>query len=163
MLVAVLSDIHDNISHLLTALALAEERGCRHLFVTGDIATLSTLRTLREEWEYEIDLVFGNNEWNRAEHLRLAEQFHHCRHHGDTADFSLDGRHILLTHYPQVAEQALQRGGYDAIFYGHTHKAELRVGRHGIIANPGEIDGVRNAPSFAVYDTANNSLIFCRV
>ena len=160
MLIAVLSDIHDNISNLLAALALAEQQGCSHLLVTGDLATLSTLRTLREEWEHGIDLVFGNNEWNRAEHLRMAEQFHHCRHHGDTADITLDGRHIFLTHYPHIAEQAMQSGEYDAVFYGHTHRAELRQGKSGIIANPGEIDGVRRPPSFAVYNTANNSLTF---
>ncbi len=163
MLIAVLSDVHDNISHLLTALALAERQGCRHLLLTGDLVSLSTLRTLREEWEYGIDLVFGNNEWNRAGHLQLAEQFHHCSHHGDTADITLEGRRIFLTHYPQIAEQAARSGLYDAVFYGHTHRAELQKREHGIIANPGEIDGVRQPPSFAVYDTADNSLTFSRV
>ncbi len=163
MLVAVISDVHDNITNLLTALAIAEQKGCRHLLLTGDIASLSTLRTLREEWEYGIDLVFGNNEWERAAHLQLAEQFHHCRHHGDSADFTLEERRIFMTHYPHIAEQALLRGDYDAVFYGHTHYAEQRVGKKCLIANPGEIAGVRGKPGFAIYNTADNSLRFCHI
>lgn len=163
MLVAILSDVHDNITNLLTALAIAERQGCRHLLLAGDIATLSTLRTLREEWEYGIDLVFGNNEWERDAHLKLAEQFHHCNHHGDCADFTLEERRIYMTHYPHIAEQALLRGGYDAVFYGHTHYAEQRIGKNCLIANPGEIAGVRGEPGFAIYNTADNSLRFCKI
>lgn len=163
MLTAVLSDIHDNISNLLTALWQAEKAGCRHLLFTGDIAELSTLRTLREEWEYGIDMVFGNNEWDRGAHIRLAAQFHNLKHHGDIADFMLDGRRIFMSHYPHEAERALHSGLYDAVFYGHTHKAELREYGNALIANPGEICGVRCSPSFAVYDTSTNTLTYHRI
>ena len=158
MHIAILSDIHDHTHNLLVALLRAEELGCTHLLYTGDMAGLTTFRTMREEWEHGIDLVFGNNEYDRLSFLRLAEQFHHTCHHSDTADILLDKRRIFLTHYPHIAEQAAQRGCYDAVFYGHTHYAEQHYCGNTLVANPGEIAGVRSAPSMAVYDTVTNSL-----
>ncbi len=160
MLVAVLSDIHEHTTNLLTALAMAEQLGCTHLFCTGDLATLTTFRTLREEWPHGIDLVFGNNEFDRHSFLRLAELFHHTSHHSDAADIDLDSRRVFLTHYPQVAAQAARSGKYDAVFFGHTHRAEQQFCGSTLLANPGEIAGVRSAPGFAVYNTTTNSLTF---
>ena len=158
MLVALLADIHDHTDNLLTALYRAEELGCTHLLFAGDMAGLTTFRTLREEWNGGIDLVFGNNEFDRASFLRLAEQFHHTCHHGDAGDIELDGRRIFLTHYPTIARQAACSGQYDAVFYGHTHTAAQQLCGNTILANPGEIAGVRQSPGFAVYDTSTNCL-----
>lgn len=158
MLVAILSDVHDNTTNLLAALAEAEEQGCRHLLFTGDMTMLSTFRTLREEWQYGMDLVFGNNEFNRGDFFRLAELMPDTRLHGDEADITLADRRIYLSHYPHLAAQALNSGQYDAVFYGHTHTAHQQLVGRTLLANPGEICGVRSKPSYAVYNTDDNSL-----
>lgn len=163
MLIALMSDIHDNTTNLLLALAEAERMGCTHLLFTGDMATLSTFRTLREEWPHGIDLVFGNNEFDRRTFMQLAEQFHDTCHHGDTTDIDLAGRRIYLTHYPHIAAQAAQTGLYDAVFFGHTHFAEQHTCGKTLLANPGEIAGVRSASGFAVYNTQDNSLTHHRL
>ena len=64
MRIALCSDIHDHITHLLLALETARSAGCTHLLFMGDMAELSTFRTLLEEWGHPIDLVFGNNEYH---------------------------------------------------------------------------------------------------
>lgn len=158
MLAAVFSDIHDNIDNLLTALYRAEQLGCVHLLFAGDMASLTTFRTLREEWTGGLELVFGNNEFDRLSFLRMAEQFSHTCHHGDAADISLGGRRIYMSHYPTAAMQAARSGLYDAAIYGHTHRAALEYCGRTLLANPGEIAGVRRMPSFAVYDTDANML-----
>lgn len=160
MLIALLSDIHDNTDNLLLALATAEKLECKHLLFTGDITSLYTLRTLREEWPYGIDLVFGNNEWDHRSHIRLAEQMHDMCHHGYTADISIDNRRIFLTHFPQDATKAILSRNYDAVFYGHTHIAEQHLHGNTLAANPGEVAGVRRSPSFAVYDTTAHSISY---
>lgn len=160
MLIALLSDIHDNTDNLLIALATAEQLGCKHLLFAGDITSLYTLRTLREEWPHGIDLVFGNNEWDHRSHIRLAEQMHDMCHHGYTADISIDNRRIFLTHFPQDATKALLSRNYDAVFYGHTHIAEQHLHGNTLAANPGEVAGVRRRPSFAVYDTSAHSISY---
>lgn len=158
MLIALFADIHDHTDNLLTALYRAEELGCTHLLFAGDMAGITTFRTMREEWRGGIDLVFGNNEYDRCSFLRLAEQFHHTCHHGDAGDLQLNGRRIYLSHYPAAAAQAVSSGLYDAVFYGHTHAAMKQHCGKTLLANPGEIAGVRHPPGFAVYDTHTNSL-----
>lgn len=159
MLAVLLSDIHDHISNLLIALAEAEELGCRHLLCTGDIASLSTLRTMREAWPFEMDLVFGNNEYDHACFQRLASTMPDTQLHGDEAKILLNTRRLYLTHYPHLATKAAATGQYDAVFYGHTHQAQQQLIGRTLLANPGEICGARNAPSFATYNTATNQLI----
>lgn len=159
MNIALLSDIHDHTLHLLLALQRALEEGCERLFFMGDMARLETFSVLRHEWTAPIDLVFGNNDFDRTSFLHMAETFSQTTHHSDTADTEADGRRIAFTHYPTPARKLADLDCYDAVFYGHTHVAhQERCGRT-LLANPGEIQG-RYAVSFAVYNTATNTVRF---
>lgn len=158
MRVALLSDIHDHITHLLQALLAAREHECTHLLYMGDMARLSTFRTLREEWSYAIDLVFGNNEYELAAFQRAAQQWRSTTLHGDSADVMLDGRRIYLTHFPWTAAKAAESGEYDAVFFGHTHVPEILNMGNTLIANPGEVYGRQGAPTIGVYDTESNTV-----
>lgn len=154
---ALFSDIHDHTANLLAALRLAEQEGCSHLLFMGDMVGLETFRTLRAECAWPIDLVFGNNEYDRAEFLRMARALAHTTHHGDVGDISLEDRRVAFTHYPQRAEILAKTGLYDAVFFGHTHAAcQLARGRC-LLANPGELAG-RRVPGFAVYSTETNTV-----
>lgn len=163
MLIALISDIHDNENHLLEALHVAERCGCRHLLCMGDLCELSTLRLLRDNWSHPIDLVFGNNEYDRRSHLSLASGMQGVKHHGDLADITIDSRRIHLSHHKEDASRAIHTGLYDAVFFGHSHAQErLRVGNT-LVANPGEICGNRHPAGFAIYDTATNEVTMRRL
>ncbi len=157
MLVALLSDIHDHTTHLLLALHAARQEGCTHLLFMGDMASASTFRTLREEWQHGIDLVFGNNEYELGVFRQMAEKWPLTTLHGDEADITLDGRRIFLTHLPWAATKAAESGRYDAVFFGHTHCAEQRQVGSTLVVNPGEVYGRQGTPSIGVYDTATNT------
>ncbi len=159
MLVALISDIHDHSTHLLLALTRARELGCTHLLCMGDIAGLSTFRLLCEEWERGVDIVFGNNEWHRESFLRVADEYPHATHHGDAATVTLGGRSLFFCHYPHVAARAAASGRYHAVFFGHTHRAELHPATASapLLLNPGDVQGRYGHPSMAMYDTENNS------
>ncbi len=160
MLVALISDIHDRTTNLLLALARAQELGCSHLLCMGDVAEISTFRLLCEEWQQGVDVVFGNNEWHRESFLRVADEYPHATHHADMASISLGGRLIFFCHYPHVAARAAESGRYDAVFFGHTHRAEIHpalAGKSPLIVNPGDLQGRCGRPSMAVYDTECNS------
>lgn len=164
MLVAVLSDIHDHITRLLAALAHAQAAGCTHLLFTGDMAELSTFRLLAEEWPHGVDAVFGNNEFERTAFARFARTRSNIHLHGDAADILLDGRHIYLCHYPVLAAKAAAGGGFDAVFFGHSHQAEYAVSGTCLLANAGEVCGERyGCPSIGIYDTADNSFTLQRI
>lgn len=163
MLVALLSDIHDHTTHLLLALHAAREQGCTHLLFMGDMAGISTFRTMREEWPHDIDLVFGNNEHETGAFTRMARQWDRTRLHGQEGDIMLDGRRLYFTHLPWHATRAAECGLYDAVFFGHTHTPEmLSVGKT-LLVNPGEVYGRQSKPSIAVYDTQTNSASFVRI
>lgn len=153
MRIAILSDIHDHTTHLLLALHAAREAGCEHLLCLGDLAMFSTFRMLCEEWTQALDVVFGNNEYDRQAFYRVAEQYPHVCLHGDTAELRLGQRLFFMCHLPWTAQKAAQRGIYDAVFYGHTHCAAVeQIGKVPLI-NPGEIYGRQEKPGFAVLET----------
>lgn len=158
MRVALLSDIHDHVTHLLLALEAARSQGCTHLFFMGDMAELSTFRLLCEEWEHPIDLVFGNNEYQQADFYKLAATREHTPLHGDTADIRLDGRRCFFCHLPGAAQAAAASGLYDAIFHGHTHRAFIRQLGSTILMNPGELQGRQSTPSIGIYDTTAHAV-----
>ncbi len=159
MLVALFSDIHDHLGNLDIALQRAEAHGCEHLLFLGDMAAAATFRHLLMHWHKGIDLVFGNNEWERELFELLAQSRQSVNIHGDAGEVELSGRRLFLTHQPRHAERAVLLGNYDAIFYGHTHCADLRpASAHSpLIVNPGDIQGRYGKPSFAVYSTDDNS------
>ena len=163
MLVALLSDIHDHTTHLLLALQAAKEAGCSHLFFMGDMAGISTFRTLREEWPHGIDMVFGNNEYEIKSFERLADQWDQTTLHGYEAELELDGRRIYFTHLPWAALRAADSGRYDAVFFGHTHQAEQMLRGQTLLTNPGEIQGRQGAPGIGIYDTVSNSVRFLSI
>ncbi len=160
MLIALISDIHDRSMNLLLALERARELSCEHLLCMGDLATIATFRLLCEEWTQGADVVFGNNEWHRDCFLRVADEYPHVTHHGDAASLKLGGQRIFCCHYPHVAARAAASGRYDAVFFGHTHRAELHPATAGgspLLLNPGDIQGRYGKPCMAIYDTAANS------
>lgn len=158
MRVALLSDIHDHTTNLLLAVNAARMEQCTHMLFMGDMVTLSTFRTLREEWEHHIDLVFGNNEYEISAFQRAAQQWHRVTLHGACADITLDSRRIFFCHLPQIAEKAIESGNYDAVFFGHTHVPQLRKLGNMLVVNPGEVCGRRGKPGIGIYDTESNSV-----
>lgn len=163
MKVALLSDVHDRTNNLLAALYMAAEHGCQHLLYLGDIVEMSSFMLLAEEWTQPLDIVFGNNEIDRSTFYTAANAMPHVTHHGDEGVLSLDERNIYISHYPWAALKAAESGSYDAVFYGHTHVADEQNLHHTLLVNPGEVGGVRRQPSFAIYDTTDNTVRFIRI
>ncbi|MBR5212641.1 MAG: metallophosphoesterase family protein [Akkermansia sp.] len=163
MKIALLSDVHDRTENMLLALHAAKEAGCTRLFFMGDIVEISTLKLLLEEWQMPADIVFGNNEYDRAAHQRIASLFSDAVHHGDEAALEIEHRNIYFTHLPYRASAKAESGNYHAVFFGHTHVAEKFIHIGTLVVNPGEVGGVRRPPGFAVYDTATNDVSFYRI
>lgn len=158
MRLALLSDIHDHTMHLLLALEEARRQGCTHLLFVGDMVGASTFHTLREEWSYPIDLVLGNNEYELTSFRQMAQVWPQTTLHGYMGRVCIGGKVICFTHLPWDAHKEAATGKYDAVFYGHTHKAEVSMLGNTILANPGEIQGRSGKCSFAVYDTETNKV-----
>ncbi|MBR2314231.1 MAG: metallophosphoesterase family protein [Akkermansia sp.] len=163
MLIALFSDIHDHTTHLLLAVHAAKSRGCAHILFMGDMVSSSTFRILREEWTGGIDLVLGNNECEHDTFQHMAGQWPQTRFHHYLGNIIMDGRKLFFTHLPRDAAKAAGSGKYDAVFFGHTHQAEvLQVGST-TVANPGEIYGRQSSPTIGIYNTSSNTVEIIRI
>jgi putative phosphoesterase len=151
MIVAVLSDIHDNIWKLESVLKRTGQADA--LIFCGDFCAPFTLAQIAEGFLGPIHVVWGNNDgdkWLLTKHAALGN---HITLHGDLAEIDLEGCRIAVNHYPQIARPLAESGAYDAVFYGHDHRPhQERVGNT-LLLNPGEVMGRFGNSTFAQYDT----------
>lgn len=157
MEIAIVSDIHDNLSHLNTVLDLCKSREIGHIICCGDWCSPLIISALGESG-LNVYVVFGNNDGDRFNMTKLAQQYPNIRIYGEYIGdeeniLILDSVRIGVSHYPFYAKTMVKTGWYDAVFYGHTHTYEKQKFGKSLLLNPGEVAGIFNAPSFAVYDT----------
>ncbi len=159
----VVSDTHDNIKRLTDYLESLDTsgRGIRWLIHLGDIVSPFTLRRLARAAAgkgLSVIAVFGNNCGEKLGLLRVAgESGVSLGEPPRTVE--LDGRRVLLVHGFGSKENTLEiinalavSNKWDAILYGHTHEADLRVANGTLILNPGDAGGNLEKPSIAVLD-----------
>ena len=153
MLIAVLSDIHDRLDHLETALAGVRERRCEQVLFLGDFCAPFSLNALAEGFEGPVDAVFGNNDGDPFLLCQIAAKNSGVTLHGQYAELELGGRRIAINHYPDISKRIAESGAFDAVFSGHDHLQYQHRFGDTLWANPGEIMGRFGEPSWGLYDT----------
>jgi putative phosphoesterase len=151
MLIAVLSDCHDNIWNLekvLPKLGKAEA-----VLFCGDFCAPFTLKMLAEGFPRPIHAVFGNNDGDVFLMLTVAKQVGNVTFHKPIAQLELGGKRIAVAHYPELGEALALSGKYDAVFSGHNHQEQVMTVGPTLWGNPGEVMGRFGKPSFGMYDT----------
>jgi putative phosphoesterase len=137
MLVGILSDTHDRIPALVTALDLLRGRGVEHYIHCGDVGGESVLDRLAG---LPGTFIWGNNDWDvrsledYAATLKLT-----CA--GRFADLTLGGKRFAVTHGddPAAKRRVLDSQEFDYLLQGHTHLFDdQRIGRTRLI-NPGAL------------------------
>jgi len=152
MKIAVLSDIHDNIWNLKKVLKQIKKEKCKAILFCGDYCAPTVVKLIIE-LKLPTYAVFGNVDGAHYEITKLVGNLPYYHQFKEMAEIELEGRKLALCHYPQLAEGLAHTGKYDAVFHGHTHKAEQKnIGRT-LIANPGEIMGMKGKCTFGIYDT----------
>jgi putative phosphoesterase len=157
MVFGVLSDIHDNLKNLATAIDLLKARQVNELVFCGDFCAPFAAKQLAEGG-FKVHAVFGNNDGDRYMIQKVTSGFPdfqiYGEYIGDTENLlTIDGTRIAVTHYPFYAKSLAKTGWYDCVFYGHNHKADKQKFGNCLLMNPGEIAGVFGQPSFAVFNT----------
>lgn len=152
MLVAVLSDIHDNIWNLAGAIERVNELGAGVLIFCGDFCAPFTLAQLAAGFAGPIHCVLGNNDGDPRLLVQNAAAAGNVTIHGQYAELPIDGRLIAVNHYPEIAHQLAESGRFDLVCYGHDHVAHVKQVGATVLANPGEVMGRFGRPSFGIYD-----------
>ncbi|MFP4476099.1 MAG: YfcE family phosphodiesterase [Desulfatibacillaceae bacterium] len=157
MLLAVMSDSHDNIWNLEKALAEAGDRGCSVIIHCGDFVAPFSLKQMADSG-LPVYAVFGNNDGDRFLLTRTAAAATTPVHLFDPVGLFADGAfNVAFTHHPEVGLGLASTGDYDAVFHGHTHLHYSQRINDTLLLNPGEIMGKEGNPGFCVVDTGTGS------
>lgn len=153
MLIAVLSDCHDNIWNLEKVLPKLDKADV--VLFCGDLCAPFTLKMLAEGVSPRpVHVVFGNNDGDELLMLTVAKQAGNVTPHKPIAQLELGGKRIAVAHYPELGEALALSGKYDAVFSGHNHQSQVITVGPTLWGNPGEVMGRFGKPSFGMYDTA---------
>jgi putative phosphoesterase len=140
MLIGVLSDSHDHLGNLAKAVRVFSERKIGALLHAGDLCSPFVFRHLRELTPFapRMYAVFGNNDGDRVLLTNKGAGF--CVFRDGVHTLELEGRRIVMMHYPDVAESLHRSGDFDLVIYGHNHQARVE-GTGRVLLNPGTCSG----------------------
>jgi uncharacterized protein len=158
MLLALLSDTHDNVRATQAALALLQPLHPAAYLHAGDLVDPAMLAHFAGLAPFHF--VFGNNEYDHAALRALASSLNlHC--HGDLADLTFAGKRLAMLHGDDDAlfSRLVRSGDYAYIIHGHTHaRHDARVGPTRIIS-PGALHRAKHK-SVALLNVATDDLRF---
>ena len=149
MKAGILSDSHDQRDAVEDALALFREEGVGIILHLGDVCAPGMLAAYRASGIPLVG-VFGNNDCDRE---GLQEATGGAFHDGPFVHEAF-GRRILMAHTFRELEPELgERGRFDLVLFGHTHRSlTMHVGK-ALVLNPGESCGlIRGKRTCAVVD-----------
>jgi len=152
MKIAILSDIHDEASHL--ARALEKARGADVLVCCGDLCSPFILQDLGRGFSGPVHVVFGNNDGDLFRMTGMATQFPQMILHGEYAELDFDGVSFSVNHFDHIGRSIAKGEKYDVVCFGHNHEFEISSVGKTLVINPGEVYGKRKgAATFVIYDT----------
>ncbi|MBI2549758.1 metallophosphoesterase [Candidatus Woesearchaeota archaeon] len=160
MKIGVISDTHDQRLRILEAIGVFNKEKVGLVVHCGDwVSPFSAARF--SALKCPTKGVFGNNDGDKNMHRERNGGFiEYC---DEKMEIAVDGRKIFVTHghIPQLLENALKSGKYDAVFSGHTHIAHVKNEGKTLWLNPGTLvdetsDKIKGM-GIAVYDTATNN------
>jgi len=152
MLIAILSDSHDNIWKLDCALALMSDVDV--LIHCGDLCSPFVVKKLGEVFDRRpVHIVWGNNDGDVRLICQIASQYEKMFLHGALAQLEIDCVRIAVNHYPEIAWGLAASGAFDLVCYGHDHTVHHSLVGDCLLLNPGELMGMYGQSSYALYDT----------
>ena len=158
MLIAAITDTHENHPLIEKAKSSLKAKGCQRVIFMGDFIAPPALRRLGDVG-LPIDAVYGNNDGERYGLLLSSQKYPGFTIHGEYVELTIDSRKIFLTHYPIYARHAAMTGLYDAVFYGHEHgAAKVETIGKTLLVHPGTLMSTTAPMSYGVYNTTSNTI-----
>lgn len=141
-MIGILSDSHDNMNAIRTAVELFNRKKVSTVLHAGDIISPFTA-TAFSKLDADMYFVFGNNDGDR---LLLKQKYEEIGAEccGDFGDLEIEGKRIALLHgiYEAPVQALAESGDFDVVIRGHTHHAGVTKINNTLLINPGETAGV---------------------
>ncbi|MDC0325183.1 YfcE family phosphodiesterase [bacterium] len=156
MKIAIISDIHDQLTQLKKALVILKDADV--LLCCGDLCSPFIIKALGEGFSKPIHIVFGNNDGDLFRITQNSRPYAHIKLHGELAQLELDGMRFGMQHFDNIARLLADSGKFDVMCFGHNHQFEISSSGPYQLINPGEIYGGLSGHSTAViYDTKSRT------
>jgi putative phosphoesterase len=162
MKIGIISDTHDNLTNLETALEILRAEGVTTILHCGDLCGLAIVRLMAE---FDVWIAQGNMD----RHLGLAQAVDGTLGEGRLAWLqqpTVDGYSLAMIHgdNEEVLGNLINSGRYAYVFYGHTHRRRDRPAGRTRAINPGALGGRRwQSRSFCILDLATGKARFVEI
>jgi len=161
MKIAVLADLHDNLTSWQIIAQQLKEKGVEAIFFCGDVAKFSTLQKICQDFSGNVYYVKGNSDLEDSS--QQAEKISNLHYFSEIGEIEIDGKQIAFVHSPQQANNLAYSQKYDYVLFGHAHvQVQQQVGKT-ILLNPGTAGGVFQYPSYAIINLVNKKVKFKRI
>lgn len=161
MKIAIISDVHDHLDNLGKVLNYCENSDITRLICCGDFCSPFVVSALGESG-INVYAVFGNNDGDRFAMREIAMNYPNIQLFGEYIGeesnlLEFDSLSFGVTHYEFYARTMVKTGWFEAVFFGHSHTYHKQKYGSSLLMNPGEVAGLFNNPTFAVFDTETKS------
>ena len=164
MLIVIISDTHDNIPNITKVLNYCREHKIEKMIHCGDLATMETLDYLNDNFQGEIFFAFGNMDQGHVAEYDFSEnEYRGTKIFPEFGSKNFDNIRTAFVHYPDVARRLCETNKYDFVFYGHTHKPWEEKVNECRMLNPGNVANQYYPPTFATWNTTDNSFKLIRI
>lgn len=163
MLIAIISDIHNNTVNLGKVLNYCQENNISTIICCGDLASEETLDFLNDNFSGTIHYTFGNMDEGQLRNFEFTPKYKNTFLYKDFGKTEINSFRIAFVHYPDRARELCLTGKYNLVFYGHTHKPWTEKINSCMMLNPGNVAGEIYLPTFAVWETKDASFKLVRV
>lgn len=158
MIVAVMSDSHDNIWNLRKAIKIIREQEAGMIIHCGDFVAPFMLTEL-DEASIPVHAVFGNNDGDQYLLTKFSlTTLSNITLHGLVGEVNINGFNIGFTHQGIVGEGLAAGSNYKMVCFGHSHKYLLKNIGQTVLLNPGEIMGKDGLGGFCLVDTETREI-----
>lgn len=147
-MLAVFSDLHKNYLNLEKFLNYLKEQNIKIAIGCGDTEEKELLEKILQD-NIKLFYALGNadyfskNDLAENNNLEIGKDF---------LKIKIGSLKIACTHYPQEAQKLALNNQLDFVFFGHTHKPEIKKINSTVLLNPGTLGGIYYQPSFALVD-----------
>lgn len=155
MLIAIISDIHDNIANLERFLEWAKTKKISKIICCGDVTSTDTLEVMSGKFTGTVEIVKGNAEIYSDKDIK---RYPNIKLHGRAGIIKVGETNLGFCHEPFLIKKVLEKGRPEIIFYGHTHKPWKEIKDGVNCVNPGTLGGVFQKATFASFDTGEKKL-----
>lgn len=163
MLIAIISDAHNNLVNLEKVLNYCREKDIETIICCGDLASPETLDFLNDNFSGTIHYTFGNMDNDQLRDLEFTEKYKNTFIYKKIGETTIENKKIAFVHYPNVAKHLSETGKYTHVFYGHTHKPWTETINNCVMLNPGNVAGEIYLPTFAIWDIDDDKFTLERI